>query len=190
MSIKSDTDIYIALVHHPVLNKKGEVICSAVTNLDIHDIARAGKTYGVKGYFIVTTLSDQKVLADKIISHWTHGYGGEVNPDRKKALQIVTVVDSIGDAVNKIQGTGCQGVTIVSTTAKKGQADTSFSALRSEISDGGSYLVLFGTAWGLSDEVLLESDKILEPLQANSEYNHLSVRSAASIMLDRLLSEE
>ncbi len=189
MSTKPDTDIYIALVHHPVLSKKGEVICSAVTNLDIHDIARAARTYGVKGYYIVTTLTDQKVLVDKIVSHWTHGHGGDVNPDRKKALQLVGIVDSVAGAVSRIRDIGQKDVTVVATTAKMGQADTSFSEMKAEISQGGACLILLGTAWGLCDEVISSSDRVLEPLQGSSDYNHLSVRSAASIILDRLLSD-
>ncbi len=43
-------DIYIGLVHHPVRNRHGETVATAVTNLDIHDIARAARTYGIRGY--------------------------------------------------------------------------------------------------------------------------------------------
>lgn len=189
MGKKQDTEIYIALVHNPVLSKKGEVICSAVTNLDIHDIARAGKTYGVEKYFVVTTLSDQKILADKIVRHWTDGRGGEKNPDRREALKLISIVDSIEDAVKEIQVRTDKKITIVATTAKKQEADVSFSELKCDIEKGGAFLILFGTAWGLSDEVLDFSDRILAPLQLKSEYNHLSVRSAASIILDRLLAQ-
>ena len=30
--------IYLALVHYPVYNKRREVVCTSVTNFDIHDI--------------------------------------------------------------------------------------------------------------------------------------------------------
>lgn len=189
MGQNPDTKIYIALVHYPVLSKKGDVICSAVTNLDIHDIARAGRTYGVKKYFIVTRLSDQKILAGKIISHWTEGRGGEVNPDRRDALSLISIVDSIDDAVREIEAETDKKLTIVATTAKKQKADIRFQTLKAEMERGGAYLILFGTAWGLSDEVLAASDRILPPLRADSDYNHLSVRSAASIILDRLVAE-
>lgn len=190
MERRPDTEIYIALVHHPVLSKKGEVICSAVTNLDIHDIARAGKTYGVNGYFIVTTLPDQKVLVDKIISHWTVGRGGDVNPDRREALKLISMVDSIGDVVAKIQDSSGKDVTVVATTAREDHVDISFKELKAEMNDGGVYLLLFGTAWGLSDEVLSGADRVLSPIKAGAEYNHLSVRSAVSIALDRLIGDD
>ena len=48
-------------------------------------------------------------------------------------------------------------------------------------------LMLFGTGWGLSKEVLDIADHRLAPIQGASAYNHLSVRSAAAIILDRLL---
>ena len=50
-------------------------------------------------------------------------------------------------------------------------------------------LVVFGTGWGLAPEVIRSADAILEPIRASIEtrYNHLSVRSACAITLDRLL---
>ena len=55
--------------------------------------------------------------------------------------------------------------------------------------DDKPYLLLFGTGWGLTDEVMSMSDYILEPIRANSKYNHLSVRAAVAIILDRLFGE-
>ncbi len=51
--------VNIALIHFPVINKLGETIGSAVTNLDIHDIARAARTFGVDRYYIITPYADQ-----------------------------------------------------------------------------------------------------------------------------------
>ncbi len=190
MQKKPEKKIYIALVHHPVLSKKGDVICSAVTNLDIHDIARAAKTYGVEEYFIVTTLQDQKILVDKILKHWTQGPGGEVNPDRREALRMISQVNSVEDAIAEIEIKEKEPVTVVATTAKKEQSATAFLDLKDEMQDGGVFLLLFGTAWGLSDEVLGRADRVLTPIQSASGYNHLSVRSAVSIVLDRLIADE
>jgi len=49
------------------------------------------------------------------------------------------------------------------------------------------WLLLFGTAWGLASSVTGESDHVLEPVTGPGNYNHLSVRSAAAVILDRLL---
>ena len=38
----------------------------------------------------------------------------------------------------------------------------------------------------LSDEVLETADYIVEPIEGVGEFNHLSVRSAVAILLDRI----
>ena len=48
------TRLAIALVHHPVLDKNGQIVTTAVTNMDIHDIARSAATYGVRRFYVVT----------------------------------------------------------------------------------------------------------------------------------------
>ena len=66
----------------------------------------------------------------------------------------------------------------------------SYADLSSEIySDENPYLLLFGTGWGLTDEIMNMSYKILNPIRGETEYNHLSVRSAVSIILDRLFGD-
>lgn len=41
--------LYCALVHHPVRDRGGNAVTTAVTNLDVHDIARTARTYGLRG---------------------------------------------------------------------------------------------------------------------------------------------
>ena len=55
--------------------------------------------------------------------------------------------------------------------------------------DGWPYLLMFGTGWGMSEELLERSDYFLEPVSGPTDYNHLSVRSACAVILDRLLGE-
>jgi hypothetical protein len=74
--------LYVALMHHPVLNRKGETIASAVTNLDLHDLARAARTYEIPASFVVTPLKDQQMLVTRLIGHWCEGVGREIHPDR------------------------------------------------------------------------------------------------------------
>ena len=50
-------------------------------------------------------------------------------------------------------------------------------------------LLLFGTGWGLADSILDRVDHCLAPIRGGSDYNHLSVRSAAAITLDRLFGD-
>lgn len=184
--------IYLALLHYPVLNKKGEPVVSAITNLDIHDIARAACTYGSRGYFIVTPVRDQQVLTEKIICHWTAGYGGEYNPNRREALSIVRVADSLDTVRAAIEQEAGRMPKVVATSAGVRNAERTnakmvgFEALRRSISEGMPHLIVLGTAWGLAPEVFEEVDWVLEPITGEQGYNHLSVRSAATVILDRL----
>ena len=62
-----------------------------------------------------------------------------------------------------------------------------YSQLRDIIKvDNGPFLFLFGTGWGLTKEVLDSADYIVKPVGSYHQYNHLSVRSAVAIVLDRL----
>ena len=48
------SSLYVGLVHYPIYDKHFNVIATAITNYDLHDISRSAKTYGVKKYFIIT----------------------------------------------------------------------------------------------------------------------------------------
>jgi hypothetical protein len=65
-----------------------------------------------------------------------------------------------------------------------------YSELRETMfkNDTQPYLVLFGTGWGLAEEIMERADYTLKPVSGYTDYNHLSVRSAAAIIMDRLFS--
>ena len=75
------------------------------------------------------------------------------------------------------------------TSARKYTGAVSFKFLRSRIEEGENLIICFGTGWGLTEEFIRSADYILEPIRGTTDYNHLSVRSAAAIILDRLLGE-
>jgi len=177
----------IALVHYPVINRNGETIGSAVTNLDLHDIARAGRTYGIGTYWVVTPFKEQQELAGQIVGHWTKGYGGTVNPDRSNALSIISICSSLAEAVSGASEKFGEKPVILATCAKVQANTIAYAEIRERIRQGVPLLLLFGTAWGLSPEVLAIADGVLPPLIGTTGFNHLSVRSAASIIMDRLL---
>jgi len=179
--------IYVALIHYPVVNKSGDVIASAVTNLDLHDISRAAKTYGVKAYYVVTPLTDQIALAKRIIEHWTSGAGARYNPARRSALELIHIKESLAEVSDHIRSIEKVYPKTVVTCAKKYASCIGFKKLRGLLSDGKPHVLVFGTAWGLTEETITEADYVLEPVAGNTNYNHLSVRSAAAIILDRLL---
>ena len=178
----------IVLVHHPVVNTTGEIIGSAVTNLDIHDIARAGKTYGVDNYYIVTPYEDQQTLVKEILDHWQTGHGADRNPARKEALELVQLADSLETVIRKITDKRGQVPQLISTSARMQEKTLSYSDVRAKIAEKEPILLLFGTAHGLAPQVMEMTDYCLPPVGGNTGYNHLSVRSAVSIILDRLLS--
>ncbi len=183
-------DVYIALVHYPVLDPKGNVIATSVTNLDIHDIARLSRTYNVKGYYIVQPGEEQKELTKQLLNYWTSGHGSKINPDRREALSLVSVVDTLDDVVSRIEEIQGESPLKVATTAKIRRDIVSYEELKEiMIRENHSCLLVFGTGYGLTDELMEEMNYVLKPIVGRGDYNHLSVRSAVSIILDRLLGE-
>jgi hypothetical protein len=187
MMDQGTTSLHIALVHHPVLNKKGEVIGSAVTNLDIHDIARTARTYGVAGYYITTPFQDQQQLVRELLAHWQTGYGATYNPARKEALSIVHLAHSLQEVIALLTEQCGRRPLIVATSALLRGNSLGYGELGEKIGRKEPVLLLFGTAHGLAPELLQLTDATLPPIKGGTEYNHLSVRSAASIIIDRLL---
>ncbi len=160
-----------------------------MTNLDLHDIARAAKTYGVGGYYVVTPVPDQQVLARRIIDHWTEGRGGEYNPVRREALSLIRISDSLESAADDIRRIAGAAPRTVVTCARKGEGTLPFDRFRGMLGDGVPYMLVLGTAWGLAPDLMRGADHRLSPIEGATAYNHLSVRSAAAILLDRLLGD-
>jgi len=180
--------LFLALLHYPVLNRTGDKIASAITNLDLHDLARSCRTYGVPACYVVTPLKDQQALANRLIAHWVYGTGGEILPERREAIRLLRVVESLSAALEDISGQSRQTPVLWATSAKNGRDVLSHREARDLLSrDSGPFLLVFGTGWGLAPEVFDISDAVLEPIPGVSGYNHLPVRSAASILMDRLL---
>ncbi len=185
---KPESGLDIALLHHPVVNKAGETIGSAVTNLDLHDLARAAKTYGVGRYYLATPYSDQHELVAQIIGHWQDGHGATYNPARKEALSIIRPAYSLDEIIADVRARRGEAPLLVATSAKKLPGAISCGEVRALLAEERQpVLLLFGTAHGLAPACLSRADRVLEPIRGSSTYNHLSVRSAVAIMLDRLL---
>ena len=183
------TNLYVALTHYPVINKNGDIITSAVTNLDLHDISRAAKTYGVRSFYVATPLEDQKALVKKIVCHWVEGPGSKYNPKRREALELIIIKNSIDDVKYHIRKTHGDFPKTVVTSARYNPGNLSFGKFRKMLEDGNLYLLIFGTAWGFPEHFIAEADYTLNPVIGNTDYNHLSVRSAVAIILDRLFGK-
>jgi hypothetical protein len=180
--------VYIGLVHYPIYNKNGETIATAITNFDIHDIARTARTYDVARYFVIHPHDSQAALAREVLAYWREGYGGEYNPDRREALSVLAVVADIAAAAATIAAECGRPPVVVTTDARRFANTITYAALRERIAGGDApLLLLFGTGWGIDKQVMANFDHILEPIWGRGEYNHLPVRAAVAIILDRLL---
>lgn len=177
----------LALVHYPVCNKNQETIGSAVTNLDLHDIARAGRTFGMDRLYIVTPFADQREMVREILDHWLTGHGSRYNPKRKEALECIRLCDDLSGLYARLTAKWGKRPRVLATSAKAQATTIGYDAIRQRLREGERHLILFGTAWGLAPEVIEQVDGFLPPISGHGEYNHLSVRSAAAIVLDRLM---
>jgi len=176
--------INICLVHYPIKNQNSEIITTSITNLDVHDIARLSTTYNLDGYYIVQPLKRQKELFQELIDYWKKGVGANYNSHRARAFQKVKIVASIEECIQEI---GLDKEPIVVATGANIQGNIGYSQLR-ELAETRDILILFGTGWGLDDSIIDKAHYRLEPIKGVGDYNHLSVRSAASIIIDRLCS--
>jgi len=183
-------NLYLGLVHYPVNNKFGEVVTTSITNLDIHDISRTCMTYGIRKYFIITPLSSQVKLLERLLGFWKTPKAEDYNRDRVEALSLVAHANTIEDTIQQIKLQESNRPIVVTTTAGLMSIQKTFNDVRVIIREKNQpILLLFGTGNGLIKDVHIQSDIVLEPIVGSYNYNHLSVRSAVAIILDRLISE-
>ena len=182
-----ENGVYVLQLHHPVMDRRGDESTTAITGMDLHDIARACATYGVKKYIVVTPIALQREMIKKIASHWTEGYGAEFNPDRSEAMRKIKAVSSLERAVDWITGKEKKTPYTVATTARERGDATSWVTLKSAmLRESRPVAFIFGTGSGLCESVLDSCDAVMSPISGGLDgYNHLSVRSAVSITLDR-----
>ncbi len=177
--------VSVVLLHAPMRNRHGQEIVTAVTNMDIHDIARSARTFGCAGYYIVTPIDEQRDLVGRILGHWSKNPGA--HPDRVEALGHVRVLASFKEVRDTIGGE----LEVLLTSASKQEGSVSSEQMRARIfSPGPPLVIVFGTGWGVSSSFFPEVDTVLSPIcGADEAYNHLSVRAAVAIVLDRLLGD-
>jgi hypothetical protein len=184
-------NIYIALLHYPVKNKKGEIVATSITGFDIHDISRTAVTFGINKYFVVNPMPQQMQFAKRLTQFWSSTKSKEFNWTRAEAMKRVEVTADLETALKAIKKAEKMDPIIVATSAQV-KNGIGYEAMRKIIEECKGkkkrpVLILFGTGWGMSDALLKKADYILKPIYGVEEYNHLSVRSAVAIILDRLL---
>ena len=196
--------VYVVLLHHPITNRNGVTVTTAVTNMDIHDISRSCRTFGVRGYFLVTPIEDQHELVGRILSHWRAEHSRQYHPDRVEAVSLVRMARTFEEVKAAIKAeAGPQGGArgwdepeVVLTDARPLPKSVTYAEYRQEFADparvGRPVCLVFGTGWGVSDTFYPEVHRILAPVhgpESNGGYNHLSVRAAVAIVLDRLFGQ-
>jgi hypothetical protein len=180
-------DLFVALIHHPVIDRNGRIVTSAVTSLDLHDIARSARTYGVRGVYVVHPIAEQRRFALSVIDHWRLDYGRLYDSRRREALDLIEIVATLDDALNSAERLAAARPQLVYTSARA-ENGISYAELRGrrESADAPPLMLMLGTGFGLAPSVRDRADLVLAPLFGPGPYNHLSVRAAASIILDRL----
>lgn len=185
--LPSPRRVGVALVHHPVLGRDGATLTTAITNLDIHDIARSACAFGAVRFYLVHPVPAQQELVRRIRDHWTTGAGARRIPDRARALSLVTVAETLEGAEADLGG---DQITERWTTAARATGPVStYAEGRARIETAGPPVMLvFGTGWGLPKPLVEAAAVRLEPIRGSAGWNHLSVRAAAAITLERLLA--
>ena len=179
--------LFIALIHYPVVDRNGRTVASAITSLDLHDLARSARTYGASAFYVVHPVPEQQEFAASVIGHWLNGHGRQHDSRRREALELVRIVSDLEGAVADAEGIAGVYPLVVHTSARAvGQITYRAMRARLEAEDGPPLMLLFGTGFGMSPAMLERADLALAPLLGPSSYNHLSVRAAAGIILDRL----
>ena len=179
--------LFLALIHHPVLDRNGRIVTSAITSLDIHDIARSAHTYGVDRAYIVHPIPEQREFAARVIDHWKFDFGRAFDGRRREALETIKIVETLDDALGdatRLAGTAPRMVHTSARTSRGMMTDELRQKMESP--DTPPMLILFGTGFGLAPAVRDRADIVLNAILGPGDYNHLSVRAAVSIILDRL----
>ena len=180
-------DLFVALIHHPVLNRNGRIVTSAITSLDLHDIARSAHTYGVRAMYVVHPVAEQRAFALRVLDHWRLGYGRLYDSRRREALDLVEVVEDL-EAALKAAEVLAKAFPLLVYTSASASGGASYRELRSKVEniEGPPIMLMFGTGFGLAPAMRERADVVLDAVCGPAEYNHLSVRAAASVILDRL----
>lgn len=180
-------NIYVAIIHYPVYDINRKIIVSSIVPYDIVDMSRACRTFGVKKFFIIHPFKAQRETVKRIINFWTKEKGSFYNEDRKEALKLVEIKRNLNDVLKEIEKIENKKPKIILTSAKKYDGAIDYKTIK-EIINENPTLIVFGTGWGIVVNKI-NYDYILEPIYGfpeGNDYNHLTVRSACSIILDRI----
>jgi hypothetical protein len=100
---------------------------------------------------------------------------------------VLSIVYDLDEAVMQIERHSGKLPKIIATSARDGDDRIGYREMRGIMTESDDpFLVMFGTGWGMSEELMKRADYVLKPIFGPTPYNHLSVRAACAIILDRL----
>ena len=177
----SETSFAVALVHYPILNRKGEQSTTAITSIDIHDFVRTCAMYDVGPVYMVHPAEGMHSLVKDIAGYWLDGAGGERNPGRTESIRSLKLAKSIEEVLDD------EAYTLWYTSATPPEDERTEIDKLPEIK--GKHLIVFGTGSGLDFDAMPKPNGWLSPIEGIGMVRHLSVRAALAIYLDRLTQE-
>jgi hypothetical protein len=181
-------ELYVALLHDKMVDKTGKMVTTSVTLIDTHDISRSCRTYGIQSLFVVHPSQTMRALVRTVKEHWDTGFGSTYNPNRQDALGRLSIVSDLDEAILQIEQRSGKLPKLIATSARDGEDRISYGSMTDIMEKADHpFLLMFGTGWGMSPELMARADYVLKPINGPTEYNHLSVRAACAIILDRLL---
>jgi tRNA (guanine37-N1)-methyltransferase len=165
-----------------VRDRLGAEIAATVDEFDYFDAARLCLTYDVRWLFVVTPVPAQRELAARLVRH-----GAAADREESRGVFDRTlIVEDLHDLAARAQHDAGSRPVYVATTARSWPDAVPWSELARRSTAGTPLVLLFGKAWGLTDTVVQAADVRAQPFRGPAAYNHLSVRSALAIALDRL----
>jgi hypothetical protein len=186
-NIKLENSLNVALLHDGMVDKTGKTVTTSVTLIDVHDISRSCKTYGVDSLFVVHSSQTMRALVRTVKQHWDSDFGSRYNPNRQDALGVLNIANDLDEALMQVERRTGKIPKIIATSARDGEDRISYADMSQKMhKSDDSYLLIFGTGWGMGPELMSRADYVLKPIYGPTPYNHLSVRAACAIILDRL----
>ncbi len=171
------------------MDREGKIIVTSFTTMDLHDIARPARAYEVNKFYIVQPIDAQQLVIKRQIDYWLSPEGREANPTRYEIVQLVDLKYTLDEVIEDISEKRGRRPVIVGTDARTYPNTIGYKELSQKIHQREEdYLIVFGTGYGLPPDMMRTFDLILEPVYGSGDWNHLSVRNAVAIILDRLLS--
>lgn len=184
----SVAQLFAALIHYPVLDRRGRIVTSAITSLDLHDAARSARTFDLGAVFIVHPIPEQREFARTVIEHWRSEPARNFDSRRIEALETLRIVPNLDQAIDEASQLCAGALPLLVHTSARTTGAISARELRARLDapDAPHAMLLFGTGFGLAPAVMERSDIALNGIRGRGDYNHLSVRAAFAIILDRL----